>query len=401
MLITIVILCFSMFSVSFSQTGIRFSYETVMDDNAFKNYENLADVIHQPQLSLFYEHTGEKGGFHLFYNGSSFLFTEFSARHYYYHSFGLTSQHWGDDGRRTLSWGLQGGQRFNKTEYQYYDYRHADGYINFRLDNQNGRIWVLGAQARYRRNAELAEFNFLETLAFIRGSFFLKSRTTVIGKLQAGYKVFTESITNEEWVETLSGTGPVGHGHGKGKNNNSGQDTLYTQVVRVESPQDAAFQLTGSLRLAQSLGSKTGFAAELTIQRNLNGGSRILSGQDSGYETNDELFDDPYSYDINDLSLELTQLLPWQSRLKIEAVIGQKKYDRLVYDLDGTAVEGLKREDKIRMIGVSFRKTVRLGNMGKSMILSLNYAYIDNDSNDILPLSFRSRLMRLGCELTF
>ncbi|MCK5145508.1 hypothetical protein KAR48_02065 [bacterium] len=388
----------SMISAGFAQTGIRFSNTTVLDGNAFKNYENLSDIIYQPRLSLFHELSNEKGGIQFFYNGSAFLFTEFSARQYYYHNIGFSGQRWSDDGMRTLSWGLQGGQRFNKADYQYYDYQHADAYMNFQVDTQKGRIWMLGAQVRYRRNIELTEFNFLETLAFIRGSFFLKTRTTIMGRFQAGYKTFTESLINDEWVESFTGTGQMGRGKGRGIGD--GTDSTYYNVVHVVSPQNSVFQLTGALRLAQSLGAKTGCAVEYTMQRNLDGGSRVLSGQDSGYETNDELFDDPYSYDMNDLSLELTQLLPWQSRLKIDAMFGRKKYSRPVYDLDGVVVEGLKREDTLRILGATLSKTISFKAIGKSMVLTLNYMYIYNNSNDDYYY-YKSGMTRLGCEFTF
>ena len=54
-LVVLVATLFLNISTAFSQVGLRFSYWTVLDGNAFRNYENLSDVVYQPNLTFFYD----------------------------------------------------------------------------------------------------------------------------------------------------------------------------------------------------------------------------------------------------------------------------------------------------------------------------------------------------------
>ncbi len=396
--ILIVAMSCTMISDGFSQVGLNINLWTVADGNTFRNYENLADVIYQPNITLFYDHSNSKGGARLLYEGSAFLFNEFTTRQYHYHNLGITGNRSMGESGPVLLWGIRGGKRYNKDEYKYYDYKHAQGYLNLRFDG-NG-IWVLGALVRFQDYEELSQFSFWETQGFIRGSFFLKTRTTIIGRMQAGFKKFTESLISEEIIlETVSG-GMPGNGHGQGRNNNqSGNEQTLTRIMQVESSRDGVFQWIGSLRLAQSIGVKTGLAIEGTIHRNPKGGSRVLSGQDSGYETNDILFDDPYSYNSDKISLELTQMLPWNTQLKLGAESSLKRYDRPAYDLEGSPIEELLRRDTLKTGWISIRKTIPLKGFVKGLIVFLYYNQINNTSNDEF-FKYTNRMTGLGCNFS-
>ena len=379
-----------------AQLGLDLNYATVWDGNAFKNYEALSDVVHQPRATLFYEHVGETQALRLFYEGSVFLFETYSDRRYFSHQLGLTGQRYLGESGTQLSWGLQGGQRFNQEAYAYYDYRHAEGYLNLLWDSPRLGQWTVGGQLRYRNYNSLSEFNFLESLAFIRGSVFLRTRTTVIGRVQLGRKGFTEPLLSEEVVTETVGTGGQGRGHGQG----GGTSTTVTRVVQVESAQDAVLQWTAALRLAQSLGSRTGLAVEGSAQRGLDGGGRVLSGQDGGYESEDELFDDPYSYDMDEFTGELTQMLPWNSRLRLGAAYAKKRYDRWAYDLEGNVLEDVRRADELRWFWASLQKTVAVKHLLKGLVFSLDFIWLDNRSNDAY-YDYDNRMTQLGCQLSF
>lgn len=381
-----------------SQTQMDISYSAMLDGSAFRNYENIEDMIQQPAFTLSHSQNGEAGGFQLFYTGSAFLFNEYTLRHYYSHNFGITGERWGESGSQTLAWGIQGGQRFNRDTYAYYNYQNADAYLNWQVNTETGPIWVLGGQLRYRHYQELNEFDNLESLAFVRGSFFFNTRTTVIGIVQAGYKAYTHALEDYAWIETVTGSGQQGRGRGNG--GNASQDTAYTRVVTGESAQEGVFQMTASLRAAQSLTSRTGLAVEVMAQRNFNDGSRIMTGQDSGYESNDELYDDPYSYNQTELGIELTQMLPWQSQLKAGVLWGVKSYERPVYTLEGEIIEGSSREDRPRILSLSLSKSLAVGALAKSLVLSLDYVLVDNRSNDDY-YRYRASVSRLGIDWHF
>ena len=394
-----IILIFSVISRGYSQVGLNISYGTVLDGNAYRNYENLSDVIHEPQWSLFYNYPFEIGNIRFFYNGSAFLFDEFTTRRYFFHNIGVTGTWRSYESAPLMLWGIQGSRRFNQDEYKYYDYDFLQGFLNFRFDKSTTKDWVLGAQLKYRNYKELPEFSFLESNGFIRSSLFFRTRTTIITKIQAGYKEFIEPVESYEYIEEMD-WGQSGRGNGRGKGGDtSDQSEVNDRLVQVESAGSSVFQLFGSLRIAQSLAAKTGIALEAAVQRNPSGGVRVLSGQDSGYETNDELYDDPYSYDMEEISLEITQILPWSSRLKLGSSYTVKRYDRPVYDLEGNILEGILRRDTFPVTWVYLEKSFRIRGFSRSLQVYLQYQHLNNDSNDEY-YSYSNQIIGFGCSVT-
>ena len=369
-----------------AQWGASFTAWTVFDGNAFRNYEQLSDRVVQPEATLFYDLVSDPSRMRFWYEGSLVLFDEYQARQFHSHRAGLTARH--DLGKigSMLSWGLQGGRRFNRTEHSYYDYRNATGYLQLRIDGGRWGIWQAGIRGRYQEYTELPEFSFREADGFLKANFSLPTRTTLIGRFEAGIKDFVQGEISEELIQETVPLPGNGNGRGNGKGNAGGLDDgggqTVTQVVLVESPRAAIFRWIGSVRLAQSLGSKTGLAVEGILQRVPEEGGRVLSGQDSGYETDDDLFDDPYSYESETLLVELTRMLPLGFEFKAGHELHEKHYHRIANDLNGEAVDGSRREDSQSRFWASLRKPFPARGLFQSIQLSLNYSYIRNDSND-------------------
>jgi len=364
-----------------SQIGAEFSYWTFFDDNTFQNWEQLSDIIYQPDFTIFYDHKEGNNQTRFFYQGSFFIFNQFTNRQYQYHRIGVS-------GSRVISknnlllWGIRGGKRYNTTDYEYYDYSRLQSYFNVRLKSTFPQLWILGMQAQYRSYTILPQFSFLETKGFIRTNMFLKTKTSIITNFSVGYKRFTEAMINSSVIEEEIIRG--GHGKWGGNGNPPPVDSIRSNiVVYSQSSYDNILQLRGSLRIAQSLGNKAGLAVEGTIQRNPQGSSRILSGQDSGYETNDALFDDPYSYESEGIISELTLLLPYGYKFKIGGETKSKRYDRPVYDSDGNPVEDTFRNDTRDLIWVYLNKSL-LFKKGpfSSLSIFVSLSYINNKSND-------------------
>ena len=171
------------------------------------------------------------------------------------------------------------------------------------------------------------------------------------------------------------------------------------RTVQIESPREGVVQWISSLRLAQSLGRRTGIAVEGIVQRIPDGGSRVISGQDSGYETDDDLFDDPYSYDSDALMIELTQLLPLRIQVKVGCEMQEKRYDRKAYDLDNNPVGGMLRVDNRTEWWITLRKTIPSKTVLRSFNLFFNYASIENESNDAY-FDYTDRVSSFGLTLS-
>ena len=95
-------------------------------------------------------------------------------------------------------------------------FSHAELVGWWSFDGKNNRIWVLGATSKIQDYETLPLFSFWEHRLFLRGSFFFRTKTTVIGTIQAGYKQYRESVVNEELIEETIETAGNGNGPGHG-----------------------------------------------------------------------------------------------------------------------------------------------------------------------------------------
>ncbi|MBN2415305.1 hypothetical protein JXO52_05665 [bacterium] len=381
----------------FSQTGVSVSMQTVFDQNAFRNYEQLPDIISQPDVILYHILPNRYGSLNLFYNGSASIFRDYSVRQYYHHSFGLTGSTLFSPVAPRLNYGIQAGRRFNRIEYNYYDYQHLDAHCDAQFDNHESYTFTIGTRFRMREYRYLPEFSNNEWSAHLKAGLYLKTSSTIIVQAQAGYKSFVEEQIDAVAVEEMdwSSRGP---GRGKGPNAGTSGTESAASDVRVISPGNSVFQLAGSFRLSQSIGSRTGMAIVYRLQRNQAGAGRVLSGQDAGYETNDDLFDDPYSYDLDELSAELTRILPFSARLQFAAAYSEKEYKRPVYDLTGVLEEGVTRFDEVWMYWGTLQKTIPLRRVLTSITLSLTFMMLDNGSNDPY-YRYTNRITSIGLSL--
>jgi len=380
-----------------AQVGMQISYWAVFDGNVFRNYENLPDIVHQPNLSLFYNRMSDKGRFRIFYEGSFAHFNEFTTRQFHQHHAGLNGSNLLGDSGPVLSWGLRGGKRFNRSDYEYYDYRYGSAYINLRFDGAGNRIWVLGATSKVQDYEKLPLFSFWEHRLFLRSSFFFRTKTTLISTIQAGYKHYWESVINEELIEETIET--AGNGNGPGNGNQHGRrDSTSTHVVQVESSGGSIFQWSAVMRLAQSLGSSTGLAIQGRIQRNPKGGGRVLTGQDSGYESEDVLYDDPYNYNSDEIFTEWTQRLPWQLMLKAGGEIQWKRYDHNVSDTEFAPVLNVLRSDKRIAWWATLQKIFPMKAFLGSVTVYISYTSIQNDSNEPY-FQYTNRMTNLGLKI--
>lgn len=382
----------------FPQTGISISMQTVFDGNTFRNYESIPDVISQPDIILYHTVPNQYGSLNFFYKGSASFFQEYSVRQYFHHSFGITGSFVFSPAAPRLTYGIQAGGRFNREEYNYYDYQNIDAHGDAVFDNHEMYTFSLGTRFRRRTYRYLPEFSNNELTAHMKAGFYLKTHSTVIIQAQAGYKSFIEEEIDAASVEEMDWSSR-GMGRGKGRNGGTSEAAGSSSGdVRVVNPGNSVFQLAGSARAAQSLGSKTGIAIIYRMQRNQSGSGRVLTGQDAGYEINDDLFDDPYSYDLDELSAELTRILPLQIRLQLSAAYSSKSYDRPVYNGDGTVIEGVSRTDEVGVYAGAVKKTFPLRKVLTSITFSFTFMVIDNASNDPY-YQYENRITAIG--LTF
>jgi hypothetical protein len=416
--------------------NVDFSTWFIQDQNAFQNYEAISDFIIEPSATISYNKSWKNSRIRGFYEGGYAHFQEYDQRVFQTHYGGLAfHQIFGESGS-TLSAGFQSGLRANHDSiYAYYDYGHQIAYLNWRKVWRSRGMTLAGFWGQQRRYQQIPEFNFQELRFFLQQNLFFKTRTTVIGRIQFGTKRFLESRVDNRLVqETVirmdnpgsaetgnsrgqgrgaggrsdpgnTGTTPGGGtGNGRGETDTQSSrmiamvDTtveIVEHVVRVETPGQEVMQLKCSLRIAQSVSTSTGLAVEGRLQRRIQGEGRLLSYQDSGYESDDPLADDPYNYESQSLALECSQKLFWRMLIRAGWSAEWKDYAFLALNLDGELIPGRPvRKDTRSLIWFRLTKQFALGRWASAEI-SVSYHLIDNESNEAYS-DYQDQIFTLG-----
>jgi hypothetical protein len=135
--------------------------------------------------------------------------------------------------------------------------------------------------------------------------------------------------------------------------------------------------LTGSVRVGQSLFQNTGLSMTAGYQINLRKEIRSLSSS-SGLVADDEIFEDHYGYEGPQTSVMLTQILPWDMKLRITGSWQRRTYaSQAAFDDAGTQV-GSERLDTRSALNVQWHIPVR----ALGFTVGLAYDHIRNASND-------------------
>jgi len=138
-------------------------------------------------------------------------------------------------------------------------------------------------------------------------------------------------------------------------------------------------QLRASAVIGQSLGESTGLSLSYLKRFNLDARSRAVVGGTVEFIGEEELFDDPYSFESDEAAVKLTQLLPWEMTFVVSGSIQWKRYS---YPAD--LAEPASEQKKDLRYGSSVEVSKLLGGnwlLFSGLELSLAYAYIRNESN--------------------
>lgn len=374
LVITSLLLANSLYAQWTKSLAIYTSY----DDNAFRNYKKLSDYTSQISMYLAKDFTGERQKARLFYRGSFNLFVEYHDRNYQFHKMGAAWTKIFNEKGHTFNLGTNAKFRGNRSAYDYYNFKEAQGFANVKWMLGPSQIANLGYRLRGRVYAKLPELDYVEQFVFTRYTQFFKTKTTLMLEINYGRKVYQRAFS-----ENNSSMGEEGHtGRHRGGMGHFGPLSSNTEDENVRFDK-AVGQWVGKLRLAQSLTSSTGISFDFLLRRNPHNTIRYLVGQVSGYTSEDELFDDRYGYESQEVSSTLTRLLPWDITMQASTDVLWKDYvNRPTLDLTGEPLSsGELRNDRQLAVGLSVNKTI---DMAGSLSLSLHseFYFMNNHSND-------------------
>jgi len=357
----------------------RVSVEGIYDNNAFKSSDGVSDAITQTSFYLARRDTSAKAGVEYFYAGDLALFAQSGQRHFTTHHVGVAYIHQLGPSRHLFSAGFNFGGRWDRALYDYYNNLDGALYANLKLNLPGATFLRMNYWVNARKYIHLDASSFREHLVSLTYSASLPSRTALRADVSYGYKGYTMERLTTALVSVPQPAGRMGMGMRRGPGGGPqfrGEAALQEVVVQSDAPGKS--QIALSLRLSQSLSPSTGLNIQYLRRLNPSIGGFYQSGLGTGYAEDDDLFDDRYDYEGHEISGGVSQLLPWGSKLTVEAGYFVKGYrNRPALDLNGLSL-GQDRDDRKRSLSAGVDMP-----LGMSMDLNLWYIYGTNASNDL------------------
>jgi len=367
----IVLLYILMIGISFAGFNKNIDVSSYVDDNLYRSPDPVSEILTNVGIQLAYRSETSNLNYH--YNGNLLFFKNYSLRNFTTHEIGLNYyKSFGKELNHYLYFGIDGNLRKNNEEYNYYDYNQIYAYTNLRFDFD----WFFlrsGYNIRYRDYLNFDDLTNYRHYFFLQVNKSFATRTTLIMEADFGYKSFAGQKTFTTTIDTNGG----GKGYGRGSGTYSGS---ISTINTLEVP-----SLTHSIvlvRLTQSLHEKVGIYIQYRQQFSLNDQSSLNNSEN--YFQDEELFDDPFSYESKSQSSRLTWLI-WQSmKIQVGGSNISKNYisDQAYNSSSDTLGLGGPRIDERSNFYLILSKTFYLKNYWlKSFHLSFNYNYIKNESN--------------------
>lgn len=328
-----------------------------IDDNLYRSPEPVSDVLTNLYLGLSYQ--PDKSTANYYYEARLFMYNNEVLRNFHMHELGFDYYNtFGRDKQNQLNLGASWVMRLNKDEYNYYDYSQLNAYLNFRF-NLDFLLLKTGYNFRYRGYDVISELSNFQNIFFVQANKTFRTRTSVILGTDFSFK----SFAGQDYA--ASG------GRGRG---------MYaTQSVVDEIPSSQQLAVMG--RIAQSLHDKLGIFIQYRQQFSLSGQSFVSGGD---YFQDEELFDDPFSYESTEYSSQLSWIAPGNIQFKISGGMDNKNYVSEMAFIsadDSIGIGGLRSDDRNYM-NVSLLKSFPINSSWLNlMTIDLNYSYIRNSSN--------------------
>lgn len=372
------------------QTAARLGIELSYDGNAYRTSDPVSDYITRTSLYLArdFDHGRIDGRF--FYGADLNLSAEETDRRSHEHHIGFSAtRELTGDGEFVNIGGTFSISR-HAEEFDLTNYKQGVGFFSVKVRSHDERIIQLGGRLRYRSYAELPDFTHTEGLFYGRVSFFRTSKTSIILYGSLGLKGYA---TNGE-VEEASGGGSHGHGRGMGSGGAG---------ISSEDASSLVDQMIGRITLGQSLTTTTGVSLSYLRRFSVYSGSHpVYPLGGIWYEQpDDELFNDPYSYEGHDVRAVVTRLLPLNSSARIGYEFSARDYRFEALDLEGNPLpDPQQREDSRHLAWLNLSKTFITGSTPGDIRTFFDYTYIDNRSNDPY-FDYTDSVYSFGVDMSF
>jgi hypothetical protein len=357
-----------------AQVSSKLELSSTFDDNVFRSPIPVEDVITDFDFDFGYRFLNSN--FQIYYNGNLILFQNQKERNLSLHRLGLSYfLPFGRDEQHTFFIGVNGLTRLDGEEYKEYDYNQFYAYANLRFDF-DFLFLKTGYNFRYRDYSNFAELNNLRHYIFLQMNKSFESRTTLILEADLGYKAFTSPI----YFTTLQNSTFGGGGNGQGPGGGTSIESSVPVTVAADIPPMG--HIVFLARIAQSIFEKMGVYIQYRKQVNLS--NQITSITGSNFYQDEELFDDPFSFDSQSLSGQLTWMMPWSMRLQFGGFLNDKNYieESAYISIDDSIGAGGNRLDNQKNFYLNLTKTFDIEEKWlNALFINFYIGYTQNKSN--------------------
>jgi hypothetical protein len=353
---------------AWAQPAVRLNLYSSYTDNLFQSSQPRADWVNLLYADLDWG-LGPSAG--LYYTGNASLFRQYPELFNHAHLLGVNYLREGLAGE--LRAGASLSARLDRRLYEYRDYAGGGVFAEAKRYLREDLVGRVGYALKVQEYLNVSRQSYVEQSASARLTRFLPSRTTLDLRAELGIKSYLRRGEVSPPVPTLTSAGP------------EIWINSYMEQEEVFPPgADRGRHLvqgSGGLKLAQSLGERTGLQLEYTRQHSFSGQGRFLFGP--LYDFDDELFSDRYSFQGQSLGLRLKHLGRWGAQLELGGQLGSRNYiERLALDLEGFPL-GLdqKRRDRWQLLDLELVRFFQPAR-GPGLELGLHWSYRRTNSND-------------------
>jgi len=357
-----------------AQFTVETNCGTTVDNNIDNNYLRIADRIASGSIKTGYGWSSDQTETGLSYTGGLSYYSQIIDRSFYTHQVNVDYERTsGEEDASTFSANAGFSARLDRGDYSLYDHQIYNGSLQAEHSFAESFLTEGKYSFQYVSFNELSAFNYLEHALGSQVSMHFDTKTTLIIRGDLGMKIY--STANYDSTTANSGMS-------RGRK----QSTQSSPTVT---------QLSGLVRIGQSIFENTGLSLTANYQWNLQRESRYLVSE-YGTISDDALFDDHYGYEGLQLRTMLTQVISSDTRIRLVGNWQNKLYSNLAaYDLAGNLLSGQRSDTRTTL---SMQLTKEFESLG--ITLNAAYDYIVNASNDSF-YDYTNNALSVGLSVPF
>ena len=371
------ILILLMITGALAQFNPTLEISTFYDNNLFRTPNPVTDVMTNVDLRLNFQVAESNAQF--YYNPDIYIFNTYNERNFSIHGLGLSYfKDLNEDETHTLFLGADYNKRIDKTEFNFYDYNQFYAYLNFRFDLD----WFFlrtGYNYRFRDYFNFSDLSNSRHYLFAQINKSFPTRTTFIAEVNYGRKNFSGTQTLVTAYSNNSGS-TGGFGRGRWSGDLAGDTTQSYLTETLQAP--SLDQMVLFVRMSQSIYSKMGIYLQYRHQVSLTSQTEYLNSD--AYFQDEEIFDDPFSYESRTVASQLTWIMPFFTRLQIGGGYDLKYYisEQAYLSENDSLASGGDRQDKRSFLYLNLSKNFKLNKPWlNTLSINLNGYFTRNRSN--------------------